>query len=55
MKKVIIIGASSGIGKELAKILAGKGYAVGLTARLYNKTLAPRGVVAENHAGFLVP
>lgn len=33
MKKAIIVGASSGIGRELAKILAGKGYAVGLIAR----------------------
>lgn len=33
MKKAIIVGASSGIGKELAKILAGKGYRVGLAAR----------------------
>jgi short-subunit dehydrogenase len=33
MKKVIIIGASSGIGKELAKIFASKGYEVGIAAR----------------------
>ena len=33
MKKAIIVGASSGIGRELAKILAGEGYAVGLVAR----------------------
>ncbi len=33
MKKAIIVGASSGIGRELAKILAGKGYTVGLAAR----------------------
>ncbi len=32
-KKAIIIGASSGIGRELAKILSGDGYAVGVTAR----------------------
>lgn len=32
-KKAIIIGASSGIGKELAIILAHKGYEVGLMAR----------------------
>lgn len=33
MKKAIIVGASSGIGKELALFLAKKGYEVGLMAR----------------------
>ncbi len=33
MKKAIIIGASSGIGSELAKIMANDGYVLGLTAR----------------------
>ena len=33
MKKAIIIGASSGIGNELAKILVQNGYKVGITAR----------------------
>lgn len=33
MQKAIIIGASSGIGRELAKILAREGYEVGLVAR----------------------
>lgn len=33
MKKVIIIGASSGIGHELAKLYAREGCAVGITAR----------------------
>ena len=33
MKKAIVIGASSGIGRELAKILSGNGYAVGVMAR----------------------
>ena len=33
MKKIIIIGASSGIGKELTKIFASHGYEVGIAAR----------------------
>ena len=33
MKKAIIIGASSGIGKELSIIMAQNGYFVGLVAR----------------------
>lgn len=33
MKKAIVIGASSGIGKELAIVLAKQGYEVGLMAR----------------------
>ncbi|MCS6818551.1 MAG: SDR family NAD(P)-dependent oxidoreductase [Chitinophagales bacterium] len=33
MKKVIIIGASSGIGSELAKLYAAEGWYVGMTAR----------------------
>ena len=33
MKKAIIIGASSGIGKELAILLADNGYKVGITGR----------------------
>ena len=33
MKRAIVIGASSGIGKELAIVLSGNGYAVGLTGR----------------------
>ena len=31
--KAIVIGASSGIGRELAKILSGNGYTVGVMAR----------------------
>jgi short-subunit dehydrogenase len=33
MKKAIIVGATSGIGKELARILADNGYSVGITGR----------------------
>jgi short-subunit dehydrogenase len=33
MKKAIVIGASSGIGKELALLLANQGYQVGITGR----------------------
>lgn len=33
MKKAIVVGASSGVGRELAKILVGDGYEVGVTAR----------------------
>jgi short-subunit dehydrogenase len=33
MKKAIVIGASSGIGRELAKILSQNGYVVGVMAR----------------------
>jgi short-subunit dehydrogenase len=36
MKKAIVIGASSGIGRELAKILAVNGYVVGVMARRVN-------------------
>ncbi|HNW45690.1 MAG TPA: SDR family NAD(P)-dependent oxidoreductase [Elusimicrobiales bacterium] len=33
MKKAIVIGATSGIGKELAKLMAGYGYTVGIAGR----------------------
>ena len=33
MKKAVIIGATSGIGRELAKVLADDGYIVGITGR----------------------
>mgnify|MGYP000863656073 CR=1 FL=1 len=33
MKKAIIVGATSGIGKGLAKILADNNYTVGITGR----------------------
>jgi short-subunit dehydrogenase len=44
MKKVIIIGASSGIGKELARIFASNGYEVGIAAR---RTDLLKGLAAE--------
>lgn len=36
MKNAVVIGASSGIGRELAKILASNGYSIGLVARRLN-------------------
>ena len=33
MKKAIVIGASSGIGQEIVRILADNGYKVGITGR----------------------
>ena len=36
MKKAIVVGASSGVGRELAKILVENGYKVGITARREN-------------------
>lgn len=36
MKKAVVIGASSGMGRELAKVLALNGYSVGLVARRLN-------------------
>jgi short-subunit dehydrogenase len=33
MKKAIVIGATSGLGKELAKILVDNDYKVGITGR----------------------
>lgn len=33
MKKAIVVGATSGIGKELARLLARNGYMVGVTGR----------------------
>jgi len=33
MKKAIIIGATSGIGRELTKVLSANGYIVGITGR----------------------
>ncbi len=50
MKKVIIIGASSGLGKEIAKLLIADGYTLGLAARRTQpleelKALAPERVM----------
>lgn len=39
MQKAIVIGASSGIGKALAKVLAREGYEVGLAARRFELLL----------------
>jgi len=36
MKKIIIIGATSGIGRELARIYAGEGHLVGVTGRRHD-------------------
>ena len=36
MKKAIIIGATSGIGRGIAAVLVGKGYDVGITGRRSN-------------------
>ena len=36
MKKIIIIGASIGIGKSLAELYIQKGYEVGITSRREN-------------------
>ncbi|MFT4698332.1 MAG: short-subunit dehydrogenase [Flavobacteriaceae bacterium] len=39
MKKAIIVGASSGIGKELAFILANNNFTIGVTGRREQKLL----------------
>lgn len=39
MKKAIVIGATSGIGKGLSKILLNNGYNVGITGRRTNLLL----------------
>lgn len=36
-KKIVIVGASSGIGRELAKLCAAKGHTVAITARRLNE------------------
>ena len=40
MKKVVIIGASSGIGQQVAKLLLDKGYCLGIAARRQDRLLA---------------
>ena len=51
MKKIIIIGASSGIGKELASIFAGQGHKVGITGR---RTELLQKLASENPDHFMV-
>ena len=36
-KKAIVIGGSSGLGRELVKVLSQKGYRVAVTARRFGK------------------
>ena len=48
MKKAIVIGASSGIGRELAKILALNGYVVGVMARRVNLLNSIRNEIKGN-------
>lgn len=51
MKKAIVIGATSGIGKSLARLLAGDGYLVGLTGR---RSGLLSELKAENPASYLI-
>jgi short-subunit dehydrogenase len=51
MKKIIIVGASSGIGKELAKIWAARGHRVGITGR---RTMLLNQLASENPERFVV-
>ena len=50
MKKAVVIGATSGIGRELAKILAKNGYKVGITGR---RTELLEALTQENENAFL--
>ena len=47
-QKVIIIGATSGIGRELANIYAKKGYFVGITGRRNELLLSLQNKFAKN-------
>ncbi|MBL7783972.1 MAG: SDR family NAD(P)-dependent oxidoreductase [Saprospiraceae bacterium] len=51
MKKAIIVGATSGIGKGLAEILVEQGYSVGITGR---RSALLQALKAQNPASFLV-
>ncbi|MGB7511453.1 MAG: SDR family NAD(P)-dependent oxidoreductase, partial [Pelodictyon phaeoclathratiforme] len=48
MHKAIIIGASSGIGRELAKVLAKNGYSLGLVGRRIDLLLSLQQEVAPS-------
>ena len=47
MKKVVIIGASSGIGQQVAKLLLDKGYYLGIAARRQDRLLALKQLVPD--------
>ena len=49
LKKAIIIGATSGIGKELAKQLAKDGYQIGITGRRQENLLALQATAPEKY------
>jgi len=54
MRKVLIIGASSGIGRELAIILAKKGYEIGLMARrIKNLEILQNEIQSRTHIGYV--
>jgi short-subunit dehydrogenase len=54
MKKAIVIGASSGIGKELAITLAKNGYEVGLMARRTELLEALKNEIpTKTHVGYI--
>ncbi len=51
MKKAIIIGATSGIGRQLAILLANKNYTVGITGR---RKLLLEDIKKNNHDKFII-